>query len=172
VEHQRNRVRGRDLTAEPHQRTAAGEVTCNRPASPQSVTHVRIRSTACPHRCGSPRGQKKAPRTPRACPASRLFDEKPTRRKTRSRRFRGQVSGKSPGISPPKFRPSSIGPPKSHPPYRARRYADDRTRKGPRRTHASACADYRLGGDTADYAQKSIASLIIADRCQRVGARA
>jgi hypothetical protein len=44
VEHQRNRSWVRDLAAEPHQRTTAGEVTCNRPASPKTVTHVLIQT--------------------------------------------------------------------------------------------------------------------------------
>lgn len=47
MEHQRNRSGGRDLAAEPHRRRAAGEVTCNRPASPKTVTHVLFRTSLC-----------------------------------------------------------------------------------------------------------------------------
>lgn len=62
-------------------------------------------------------------------------------------RFRGQVSGKSPGISPPKFRPTSIGPPKVTPISRA--VAPPTIARGKPATyatHASTCANYRPGG--------------------------
>lgn len=91
--------------------------------------------------------------TPRKCfqhPAGMSGEASFSTRKPRvarpdRRHFRDQVSGKSPGISPPKFRPSSIGPAESDP-----HVSGVAPRRGSHPdaavAEASACAKYRLGG--------------------------
>jgi hypothetical protein len=129
-----------------------------RTAAPSALAQIGNTPAILPlspcHRAGNPAPPAVRPAaTPRKClqhPAGVSGEVPFSTRKPRvampdRRHFRDQVSGKSPGISPPKFRPSSIGPAESDPPCFG---------VAPRRgshpdvavAEASTCANYRLGG--------------------------
>lgn len=120
---------------------------CRDPGAPRATTDAP-RSHASGHRSPvtarkGPIHQLRQPMLPKKGPLRYrvMYGEAPF--STRNRRaegpdrggFRGQVSGMSPGIFPPKFRPSSIGPQERHPHLARGRSANDRTRNGPRRSH-------------------------------------
>lgn len=99
------------------------------------------------HRC-DPRGPvlRSLPRAAERSRETPFSTRDPLVSRPDRNRFRGQVSGKSPGIFPPSFGLVSIGRRESYPHVVIGRFARAISLGRPRQANASTCANYRLGG--------------------------